>query len=128
MRAILSWNVAPTLGDPNFTPVWGNVVEADVQVAPQRKIVWPELVEATKLALPTQIANILDEKQDLLIKAPVELSATELQQLYAKTDVPMHRYLFKSVEAAKSAFFAPAGGVRREVGPPSRVGSWSAQV
>ncbi len=33
VRAILSWNVAPTAGDPDYTPVWGNVVT--VSVAPR---------------------------------------------------------------------------------------------
>jgi hypothetical protein len=32
VRAILSWQVVPT--GPNFIPVWGNVVECKVQVAP----------------------------------------------------------------------------------------------
>jgi hypothetical protein len=117
VRAILSWNVAPTAGNSAFTPVWGNVVEAVVQVAPRRRIGWPELVEASKLVLPSEIANLLHEKQDLLVKAPVELQVAELHGLYAKTDVPAHRYLFKSLEGAAlaSSFIAPA----MEVGPKS---------
>src|SRR5262249_43953468 len=34
VRAILSWEWAPTAGNPNFIPVWGNVINASVQVAP----------------------------------------------------------------------------------------------
>jgi hypothetical protein len=35
IKAILSWRVVPT--GPNFIPVWGNVVECKVQVAPTSK-------------------------------------------------------------------------------------------
>jgi hypothetical protein len=31
IRAILSWNSPPPAGAPNWTPVWGNVVESDLQ-------------------------------------------------------------------------------------------------
>ena len=32
VRAILSWNSPPPAGAPNWTPVWGNVVESDIEV------------------------------------------------------------------------------------------------
>jgi len=32
VRAILSWNSAPPAGAPNWTPVWGNVVESDIEI------------------------------------------------------------------------------------------------
>jgi hypothetical protein len=32
VRAILSWNSPPPAGAPNWTPVWGNVVESDIQI------------------------------------------------------------------------------------------------
>lgn len=31
-RAILSWNVAPPAGQPNWTPVYGNVLECHIQI------------------------------------------------------------------------------------------------
>ena len=36
VRAILSWNVEPPPGLPNWLPVWGNRLECDVQIAPRR--------------------------------------------------------------------------------------------
>jgi hypothetical protein len=108
VRAILSWNVAPTIGDAGFVPVWGNMVEAVVQVAPRRRIIWPELLEAAKIELPENVLTILDDTQDLLIKTPVELQASELHGLYAKSDVPAHRYLFKTLDSqVSSGFVAP---------------------
>jgi hypothetical protein len=32
VRAILSWNSPPPAGAPNWTPVWGNVMESDKQI------------------------------------------------------------------------------------------------
>lgn len=34
LRAILSWEIVPTAGDPGFTPIWGNVLECWVQIDP----------------------------------------------------------------------------------------------
>lgn len=36
VRAILSWNVAPTAGDPDFVPVWGNIVNINAQLEPRK--------------------------------------------------------------------------------------------
>ncbi|MGH9664101.1 MAG: hypothetical protein ACRD9L_06740, partial [Bryobacteraceae bacterium] len=34
LRAILSWDIAPPPGNPNFIPIWGNILECWVQVDP----------------------------------------------------------------------------------------------
>jgi len=34
VRAILQWNVPPPANSPNYTPVWGNVVNVQVQIRP----------------------------------------------------------------------------------------------
>jgi hypothetical protein len=36
VRAILSWNIEPPPGQPNWLPIWGNRLECDVQVEPRR--------------------------------------------------------------------------------------------
>ncbi|MCX6316755.1 MAG: hypothetical protein NTW29_05665 [Bacteroidetes bacterium] len=36
LRAILSWNNDPPANSPNWKPVWGNVMECEVQLKPQR--------------------------------------------------------------------------------------------
>ena len=36
VRAILSWNVEPPAGMPDWLPVWGNRLECDIQIAPRR--------------------------------------------------------------------------------------------
>jgi hypothetical protein len=34
IRAVLSWNVPPSTSDPDAEPVWGNILDAHVQVGP----------------------------------------------------------------------------------------------
>ncbi|MCA0273648.1 MAG: hypothetical protein LCH69_16525 [Proteobacteria bacterium] len=35
VRAILSWNVAPPANQPNWSPVWGNRLQRDIQIEPR---------------------------------------------------------------------------------------------
>src|SRR5258708_19523551 len=63
VRAILSWNMEPTPGDENFNPVWGNVLNARVQVAPflLHKVPIPTLISEGMVNLhpPTPAALTL---------------------------------------------------------------------
>src|SRR6266487_594080 len=45
VRAILSWNWAPPANTPGFVPVWGNVVEATVQVEPSHFVIKGDLIK-----------------------------------------------------------------------------------
>ena len=38
VRAILSWNSAPPANSPNWAPVWGNIMETNIQVAPLKSL------------------------------------------------------------------------------------------
>lgn len=40
VRAILSWEVMPPTGNPNWTPFWGNVHECHIQIEPRPKRPW----------------------------------------------------------------------------------------
>ncbi|MCV2394772.1 hypothetical protein OEB99_10675 [Actinotalea sp. M2MS4P-6] len=62
VRAILSWEHEPTPGDPNYVPVWGEVAEDHVQVAPRRWLVAGDLVDVLAPALtidPEKLAQIV---------------------------------------------------------------------
>ena len=120
VRAILSWNLEPTAGDPNFIPVYGNVLNARVQVQKRFFIDIPlkELVAEKILTVEPSIFANLDMDQPLPSKEPKELTFTELQSLYANTKVPAHRFGFKdalkvqkgslSKELAKATTFSKA--------------------
>ena len=98
VRAILSWNVPPTPNDPSFSPVWGNVLEAVVQVAPRRRLPLSDLVADAKIKLPANVLALVEGAPDLELNQPAELAISDLHALYAKTNVPAHRYLFKALD------------------------------
>jgi len=95
VRAILSWNLEPTAGDPNFTPVYGNVLNARVQVQKQLIIPLKDLV-AQKALDPSILAGV-DLKQTLPVEEPKDLAFADLKTLYANTKVPAHRFGFQEV-------------------------------
>jgi len=97
VRAILSWNLEPTAGDPNFIPVWGNVLNARVQVQKQLLIPLKELVAPKAVAIDPAVLAGVDLKQTLPVEEPKELTFAELKTLYANTKVPAHRFGFSEV-------------------------------
>ncbi len=48
-RAILSWNVAPPANQPNWKPVYGNVIQCNIQI--DKGFQFPILVDAIKTAV-----------------------------------------------------------------------------
>lgn len=116
VRAILSWQTIPN--DPDFTPVWGNVVETTIQIKPRSWFlveVIDQLAELNqvKLTLPDDLTYA--EKIPLPQPDPGPLSLAELAKVYgggqvkttgdaaAKTEaapevaVPSHRFGFSEL-------------------------------
>jgi len=103
VRAILSWEFAPPANQPNFIPVWGNVVNARVQIAPA---LFFEVPIATLVGSGLlKIDPVVEPSLDLTKPLPAGIAQTptfaELKNLYAKSEVPSHRYGF--LEATKIA-------------------------
>lgn len=108
VRAILSWNNPPTANTPGFNPVWGNVLDVNIQLAPKQGwICWlkhnlsdiglalkPEQIELIAQKMPS-LPNVLDLDAE-------EISLTALAGLYKK-DVEEERIGFTSVAKAYSA-------------------------
>ncbi len=97
VRAILSWEWEPTAGDPNFIPVWGNVVNAEVQVAPRLFFEAPlsELIEQKIITVDAAALQQLDTSQMLPEAEAKPLNYGDLKALYAKEKVPQHRFGFE---------------------------------
>ena len=97
VRAILSWELEPTPGDPNFTPIWGNVVNARVQVAKRFLFDFPlkDLVAENLFSAESAVLADLDLDKPLPAKEPTELTFGQLKSLYANEKVPAHRFGFK---------------------------------
>jgi hypothetical protein len=113
VRAVLSWNNPPT--SPTIPPVWGNILDAQIQVDPLWILKFPHLFDQLDLKLPKKFLDLIDNTAPLKLKAPKVLTAGELTKLYEKAEVPAQRFLHPEIEKQinfpeAAAFAAPAGG------------------
>lgn len=94
VRAILSWNVAPTPADPDFTPAWGNVV--DVRVRPRNRL-FPsihDLIDLGALRLSGLAQGLLDLSATIPVKPQPVTPLPVLAKAYAQAEVAPHRFAF----------------------------------
>jgi len=91
VRAILSWEMQPTAGNPNFPPVWGNVIDKWIQIKPA-KIVLADIIKATDLKKLKIEPTMLDF--EIPISKTSMLTLEELKEIYRGKDVPEHRFNF----------------------------------
>lgn len=61
VRAILSWNSPPPADAPDWTPVWGNVLESDMQI--NSRVSFPIGIQTTTKAEPRQSTLQASEKR-----------------------------------------------------------------
>jgi hypothetical protein len=97
-RAILSWNVAPPANMPGFRPVWGNVAETHVQIAPRRRFSVGDFFDQIDLELDPEIATLIDMKQTIVTAEELPANTAELLEPYRKHKVPDHRTLGAHLE------------------------------
>jgi hypothetical protein len=118
VRAILQWN-APPPSNPAYNPVWGNVIDAEVQIQPSPFVIFGDLIDELKLIekkIPDPVGPIvetLDPSTELQAAEPQPLSLVDKKALYERTDVPLHRFAFPEVQqllaSADPNALAPAG-------------------
>jgi hypothetical protein len=104
VRAILSWEFQPP-SDHTFIPVFGNVLDARVQIAPAfiEFTAVGSLIESGLLKVDPSVAAVLDETKTLPAKPVHPLPFGELKKLYADSKVPAHRFGFtEALNSAKS--------------------------
>jgi DNA uptake protein ComE-like DNA-binding protein len=102
VRAILSWNTAPPANSPAWTPVWGNVVDAHIQIAGLDFIVLDKFLAESKAEVAAKYKNAVDLAQPVKAATPKALSALELHAQY-KGKVPAHRFLSSELKKAIAA-------------------------
>lgn len=93
VRAILSWNCPPPAHKPHWTPVWGEVKDAEIQIAGSDFILLKVLLAEAKVQFPLETAHRDEMAVPVETVAPRSLSGADLHKLYAGTKVPQHRYL-----------------------------------
>lgn len=76
IRVILSWSVAPDAGEPDFIPVWGNVLEANIQLDPKKGwACWlKQNLKDIDLHLDPGQINILEDKLSGITELPEVLT------------------------------------------------------
>jgi hypothetical protein len=97
MRAILSWNVAPTPNNPNYQPYYGNVRDADVQLERRAFIIVKDIFDLTK---KPAFKNLLPAELQIPLPKPAPVSVKALYEDNKKAGVPDHRTFFSTIGAA----------------------------
>jgi hypothetical protein len=104
LRVILSWNNDPPANSPHWNPVWGNVMECDIQLKPWFKIILPN-IDISKylelaIALPNLTTKQLTEAADIDLSQLTAQPTQTLEDLATasqKLNVPASRFAFKTV-------------------------------
>ncbi len=116
VRAILSWQTVPPANTPNYSPVWGNHLDAHIQIRP-RPLIFKEIGlkvagDAAKFIPPQEIVVL--ENQPVPLPDPGPLDLAQLATLYAAPAakgakaaaapvVPAHRFGFAEVQKVLAA-------------------------
>lgn len=118
VRAILQWNAPPPPNTPDYNPVWGNVVNVQVQIHPFKFWLLGDLlheIEKVKV-IPDPIGPIvkqLDPTIKLNVTETQPLSLVQKKKLYANQNIPVHRFAFQEAQQLLSLSapnsFASAG-------------------
>lgn len=97
VRAILSWNFIPPANTPNYSPVWGNVVDVTIQSPAWEFIILENLLALSKVQFPANIKQTVDLSQKVAAAPKKALNAAELTELYQGKTVPAARYLYPEI-------------------------------
>ena len=141
VRAILSWNAIPTPGNPAYVPVWGNVLDAQIQVEPR-----PLLLSEVAVNISAEVKAVIppEELQQVLqlpipLPDPAPLTLAQLTQLYSAAPaaaagaqtavVPSHRFGFAQLNAALNAQAANPQAIVQNIAEWKSVGlNWRSAI
>jgi len=98
VRAILSWNFVPPANTPDFTPVFGNVVNVTIQIPAFEFIILAGLLEKAKVQLPANFKNAVNLQQQIPAAPKKALSAAEIASSYKGKPVTPARYLYPEIK------------------------------
>ena len=103
VRAILSWQVQPPAGQPDWRPIWGNRLDRHVQIRPRRSIVRDVLadLELDLKKIPDFYAQILPLPVPEPDPAPFALAKAFTSARAGK--VPPHRFAAPALAALQEA-------------------------
>lgn len=104
VRAILSWQVIPPNDQPNWSPVWGNVLDEYIQIK-SRDFIFADVFEHLSVESLKKLPELISEVKPLPIPIPdpPPYSIAQLADLYSKTSrqkslsVEPHRFGYKHI-------------------------------
>lgn len=97
VRAILSWNDIPPPDQPDWPPVWGEVVETFIQVDASQFKSLKGLLEESGVKMKAEWAQLIDMDQKLSVTKKKKLDLQEKATLYAKKKVEPHRFALQEM-------------------------------
>lgn len=98
VRAILSWEVPP--GGPDDSVVWGNTLDATIQVEPIQHGSLLELLGCLEIKIPVEeVATLVNPGAPVEFAISKQLTPLELHEAYKGTKVPQHRYLLSHLQS-----------------------------
>ncbi len=133
VRAILSWNAVPP-SNPNFVPVWGGVLDAEIQIRPRSFLLLSDVVQQiteAKVKLPDPIGPVisaLNPETKLTAAAPQALSLEEKRKIYQRAEIPVHRYAFSELQPLLEANAAPEVFASVKTSPLLQLGLSAAEI
>jgi hypothetical protein len=111
IRAILSWEIPP--GGASDPVVWGNGLDAHVQVAPLKFGTFENLWECLEIPIELEtVGEVVNLEQVIEFGAADKLSPAALHELYKDAEIPQHRYLLSEVSQLLADPFALAAAVK----------------
>lgn len=96
VRAVLSWNTIPS-SNPAIPPHYGNVLEADIQLKPRRRIIWGDILEALQVKQIPDILKGINLKEELDLPVPPVPPIAQFYESYKRAKVPDHRTFYSSI-------------------------------
>jgi hypothetical protein len=112
VRAILSWEVIPAAGDPDWHPIWGSVLESHIQIKPRPWTIF-DLAVKWGSDVPLELVSVQD--QPIPAPDPAPLPVADLVAMYEDkaskggTSVKAHRFGLSEIHAMISV-----GAVQQE--------------
>lgn len=126
VRAILSWNVVPSTS-PASVPVWGNVLDARIQLAPSQEKCWEGVLGSAAIEKNAGfLAGSGITAADLAkVKAsdpPVPVPWHRLVGPYREHGVPDHRLVFPVIGPMLAGQPAPAASSQPDLAAAAAIG------
>lgn len=92
VRAVLSWNTVPS-SNPNQTPHYGNVFEADIQLQ-KKTLLISSVIDLSK---KPNFEKLIDLDTPIPTKVPPVPDPGPLLEIYKRAEIPAHRTFFSTI-------------------------------